>query len=86
LVAHPTEAHTLLSGGDTGLFVSHNGGAQWEHIITANGANWANGANGANEANGTLPAIWSLTIDPVDPDILVAGMRPAAVYRSRYRD
>ena len=27
LVAHPTEPHTVFAGGDTGLFVSHNGGA-----------------------------------------------------------
>ena len=67
LVAHPTEAHTVFAGGDTGLFVSHDGGARWERI----------GANGA------LPTIWSLAIDPVDPDILFAGTRPAAVYRSR---
>jgi hypothetical protein len=32
---------------------------------------------------GALPTIWSLTIDPLDPDILFAGTRPAAVYRSR---
>src|SRR4029077_6583173 len=70
LVAHPTEAHTVLAGGDTGLFVSHNGGARWERI-TANGA------------NGSVPTIWSLTIDPVDPKILFAGTRPAAVYRAR---
>src|ERR1700694_672247 len=70
LVAHPTEAHTVLAGGDTGLFGSHNGGARWERI-TANGA------------NGAVPTIWSLAIDPVDPDILFAGTRPAAVYRSR---
>ena len=30
-----------------------------------------------------MPTIWSLTIDPVDPDILFAGTRPAGVYRSR---
>jgi hypothetical protein len=59
LVAHPTEAHTVLAGGDTGLFVSHNGGARWERVST----------------NGALPTIWSLTIDPVDPDILFAGTR-----------
>ena len=62
LVAHPAEAHTVLAGGDTGLFVSHNGGARWERI-TANGA------------NGAMPTIWSLTIDPVDPNILFAGTR-----------
>jgi len=26
LVAHPKAAHTVLAGGDTGLFVSHDGG------------------------------------------------------------
>jgi hypothetical protein len=29
------------------------------------------------------PTIWSLTTDPVDPDILFAGARPAWIYRSR---
>ena len=67
LVAHPKEAHTVLAGGDTGVFASRDGGARWERI----------GGDGA------LPTIWSLTIDPVDPDILFAGTRPAAVYRSR---
>src|SRR6266853_263004 len=71
LVAHPTEAQTVFAGGDTGLFVSHDGGAKWERL-TANGG-----------ADGALPTIWSLTIDPVDPDILFAGTRPARVYRSR---
>src|SRR5258708_27701102 len=76
LVAHPTEVHTVFAGGDTGLFVSHNGGARWERV-SANGANEANGTNDA------MPTIWSLAVDPVDPDILFAGTRPAAVYRSR---
>jgi photosystem II stability/assembly factor-like uncharacterized protein len=67
LVAHPKEARTVFAGGDTGLFVSHDGGARWERI----------GAEGA------LPTIWSLAVDPVDPDILFAGTRPAGVYRSR---
>src|ERR1700674_402574 len=39
LVAHPTQAHTVLAGGDTGLFVSHNGGARWERI-TAKWGQW----------------------------------------------
>src|ERR1700732_3394271 len=42
LVAHPKEAHTVLAGGDTGLFVSHNSGARWERISV-------NGGHGANE-------------------------------------
>ena len=67
LAAHPTQAQTVFAGGDTGLFVSHDGGARWERV----------------SADGALPTIWSLTIDPVDPDTLFAGTRPAAVYRSR---
>lgn len=67
LVAHPKEARTVFAGGDTGLFVSQDGGARWERI----------GANGA------APTIWSLAIDPVDPDILFAGTRPTGVWRSR---
>jgi len=66
LVVHPTEPHTIFAGGDTGLFVSQNGGAQWERI----------------GAQGDVPTIWSLAIDPVEPRILFAGTRPAGVYRS----
>ena len=67
LVAHPEQARTVFAGGDTGLFVSHDGGGRWERI----------------GAQGDLPTIWSLAVDPVDPDILFAGTRPAGVYRSR---
>jgi photosystem II stability/assembly factor-like uncharacterized protein len=67
LVAHPSEAHTVYAGGDTGVFVSHNGGARWEHVT----------------ANGVLPTIWSMAIDPVDPRVLFAGTRPSGLYRSR---
>jgi photosystem II stability/assembly factor-like uncharacterized protein len=67
LIAHPREAQTVFAGGDTGLFLSRDGGAHWERI------------NG----DGSLPTIWSLAIDPSDPDTLFAGTRPAAVYRSR---
>jgi photosystem II stability/assembly factor-like uncharacterized protein len=67
LVAHPTEARTIFAGGDTGLFVSQNGGAKWERVAS-------------QEA---LPTVWSLAIDPVEPHTLFAGTRPAGVYRSR---
>jgi photosystem II stability/assembly factor-like uncharacterized protein len=67
LVAHPKEARTVFAGGDTGVFRSRDGGARWERVGEA----------------GAVPTIWSLTIDPVDPDILFAGTRPAGVYRSR---
>jgi photosystem II stability/assembly factor-like uncharacterized protein len=67
LAVHPTEAQTIFAGGDTGLFVSHDGGAKWQRI----------------GSEGNVPTIWSLAIDPVDPQILFAGTRPAGVYRSR---
>src|ERR1700742_1375190 len=60
LVAHPTQPQTVYAGGDTGLFVSQDGGAGWERV--------------GNQ--GDLPTIWSLAIDPVDPNILFAGTRP----------
>ena len=67
LAAHPTEPRTVFAGGDTGLFVSRDGGANWERVAMQT----------------ELPTIWSLAIDPVDPNILFAGTRPAGVYRSR---
>ena len=67
LVPHPTEAHTLFAGGDSGVFASRDGGAHWERLSAA----------------GALPTVWSMTIDPVDPDTLFAGTRPTGVYRSR---
>jgi photosystem II stability/assembly factor-like uncharacterized protein len=67
VVAHPTRAHTVLAGGDTGLFASRDGGARWERV----------------GAQSDLPTIWSLAIDPVDPDTIFAGTRPTGVYRSR---
>ena len=64
---HPTEPQTIFAGGDTGLFVSHDGGAKWERI----------------GSQGDVPTIWSMAVDPADPSILFAGTRPAGVYRSR---
>jgi photosystem II stability/assembly factor-like uncharacterized protein len=64
---HPTEPQSIFAGGDTGLFVSRNGGANWERV----------------GAPGNVPTIWSLAIDPGDPRVLFAGTRPAGVYRSR---
>ena len=41
------------------------------------------GRSGRDLRPGALPTIWSLAIDPADPNILFAGTRPAGVYRSR---
>ncbi len=44
IAAAPTQVQTVLAGGDTGLFVSHDSGARWERVGT----------------DGALPTIWSL--------------------------
>jgi photosystem II stability/assembly factor-like uncharacterized protein len=67
LAVHPTEPHTIFAGGDTGLFVSRDGGAKWARLASQE----------------DVPTIWSLAVDPTDPRILFAGTRPAGVYRSR---
>jgi photosystem II stability/assembly factor-like uncharacterized protein len=67
LVPHPTEPHTIVAAGDTGVFRSRDGGAHWERV----------------GRQGDVPTVWSLAIDPVDPQVLFAGTRPAGVYRSR---
>jgi photosystem II stability/assembly factor-like uncharacterized protein len=67
LTVLPGEPRGLLAAGDTGLFASCDGGASWARV----------------GAQGDLPTIWSLAVDPTDPDTLFAGTRPAAVHRSR---
>jgi photosystem II stability/assembly factor-like uncharacterized protein len=66
LAVHPTEPQTVFAAGDTGLFVSRDGGATWAR---------------RGEPD-DLPTIWSLAIDPAEPRILFAGTRPAGIYRS----
>ncbi len=66
LAVHPTQPRTIFAGGDTGVFVSDDGGSKWQRV----------------GSEGNVPTIWSLAIDPTDPHILFAGARPAGVYRS----
>ena len=67
LAVLPGEPRGLVAAGDTGVFRSRDGGASWVRVGAA----------------GDLPTVWSLAVDPSDPDTLFAGTRPAAVYRSR---
>jgi photosystem II stability/assembly factor-like uncharacterized protein len=68
LAVHPTEPQTIFAGGDTGLFVSHNGGANWERV----------------GAQGDVPTIWSLAVKlPAQRAGLLTGRRaPADAARS----
>jgi photosystem II stability/assembly factor-like uncharacterized protein len=49
------------------VFRSRDGGASWSRVGAA----------------GDLPTVWSLAVDPSDPQTVFAGTRPAAIYRSR---
>jgi photosystem II stability/assembly factor-like uncharacterized protein len=67
LTVLPGEPRGLLAAGDTGVFASHDGGGSWARVGAA----------------GDLPTVWSLAVDPFDPQTLFAGTRPTAIYRSR---
>jgi photosystem II stability/assembly factor-like uncharacterized protein len=67
LAVFPGEPHGLLAAGDTGVFRSRDGGASWSRMGAA----------------GDLPTVWSLAVDPSDPQTVFAGTRPTAIYRSR---
>ena len=67
LAVIPGEPRGLLAAGDTGVFRTRDGGASWVRLGAA----------------GDLPTVWSLVVDPSDPQTVFAGTRPAAMYRSR---
>jgi photosystem II stability/assembly factor-like uncharacterized protein len=67
LAVLPGEPHGLLAAGDAGVFRSRDGGASWSRMGAA----------------GDLPTVWSLAVDPSDPQTVFAGTRPTAIYRSR---
>jgi len=66
LTVHPQEPRTVFAGADTGIYKSHDGGESFELLSSP--------MNGID--------VWRVAVDPVDPDIIFAGTRPAALYRS----
>lgn len=67
LTVHPTESRTVFAGANDGIYKSTDGGATFSHLDTP-----------MNELD-----VWRIAIDPVDPAIIYAGTRPAALYRSK---
>ncbi len=66
LSTHPREPRTLFIGASDGLYRSHDGAQSFEKL---------EGLPGGFE-------VWKIAVDPVDPDIIFAGTRPAALFRS----
>ena len=67
LAAYPGNPHRILAGSDgLGLFHSDDNGLSWE---------------GIDSPTGDLQ-IWSVAVDPANPDTIFAGTRPEG-FRSR---
>ena len=66
LAVHPSDARVMYCGADTGVYRSEDSGEHWERL---------------DSPMSEIP-IWALAIDPVDPNIIFAGTRPAALFRS----
>jgi photosystem II stability/assembly factor-like uncharacterized protein len=67
LAVHPRDPRIVFAATDDGIYCSQDRGASFERIDSP--------------MNGT--PVWKVTFDPVDPSILFAGTRPAALFRSR---
>jgi photosystem II stability/assembly factor-like uncharacterized protein len=69
LRAHPRSPQTIDAGTDMGLYRSENGGVRWRLLDTP--------------MTGSM--VWSIAIDPVDPQVMFAGVgtpSKPAIYRS----
>ena len=67
LTPHPTEPHTLFAGAGSGLFRSQDNGRAWEIISST-----------PHNLN-----IWSVAVDPTNPDTIFLGTSPANIFRSQ---
>ena len=66
LTVHPTEPRTVFAGADDGIYRSRDGGQSFTRLDSPMNAS----------------DVWRIAIDPTDPDIIFAGTRPAALFRS----
>lgn len=66
LTSQPSGGSSILAGTDEGLFRLQRAARKWEHI---------------RSPLDDLPT-WSLVQSPHDPNVLLAGTRPAALFRS----
>ena len=67
LAVHPTDYEVMYAGMDSGIYRSEDTGESWERLPSP---------------MDHIP-IWALAIDPGDPNIIFAGTRPSALFRSK---
>jgi photosystem II stability/assembly factor-like uncharacterized protein len=67
LTNHPREERTLFAGADDGVYKSSDGGESFVRLDSP-----------MNALN-----VWKIAVDPTNPDIIFAGTRPAALFRSK---
>ncbi len=67
LTPHPTKSSVIYAGAQNGLFVSNDKGVSWEHIDSP-----------MNNLH-----VWSIAIDPDDPETIFVGTRPPYVFRTK---
>jgi photosystem II stability/assembly factor-like uncharacterized protein len=66
LAVSPHIPGLAYAGSEVGLYRSDDNGASWEML----------------ESPMTGTQIWSVAVDPVDPDVIFAGTKPPGVFRS----
>src|SRR5579864_7287221 len=67
LTVHPTEPRTIFAGADDGIHKSTDGGKSFARLDSPMNA----------------MDVWKIAVDPSNPDIIFAGTRPAALFRSK---
>lgn len=67
LAVHPKDPRIVYAGADDGVYRSSDRGQSFERLDSP-----------MNSLH-----VWKIAFDPVDPDVIFAGTRPAAVFRSQ---
>ena len=67
LTVHPREPRAVFAGANDGIYKSNDAGQSFERL----------------ESPMNKLHVWKVAVDPADPDILFAGTRPAALFRSQ---
>lgn len=71
IVVRPDRPQTIYAGTQTGPYVSHDGGEHWQALPLPAGTS-------AEES-----VVWSICLDPGDPETVYVGTQGTSVFRSR---